>query len=107
MIVLMTRSVTKAVVSMLVDLQIVEATQNVKLVFIQQLVNVCLDSLATQKLHVHSVSKHQDKLKIFHKEIKSDTASVFHSSILLFMEASLFMSASLCEVALICEISLI
>ena len=45
---------------MLVDLQIVEATQNVKLVFIQQLVNVCLDSQATQKLHVHSVSKYQD-----------------------------------------------
>ena len=65
MIVRTTRYVTKAVASMLADWQIVEVTQSVKLVFIQRLVNVCLDSRAIRKLHVHSVSKRQDKYDNF------------------------------------------
>ena len=54
--VLTMKFVTKAVVSMLAELQIVEVTQNVKLVSIQQLVNVCPVLRVTPKLHVPSVS---------------------------------------------------
>lgn len=47
---------------MLAELQTVEATQSAKLAVIQQLVNVCRDSLAIQKLHARCLGYLQNLL---------------------------------------------